>query len=407
MIVSISWREWLVDLHVVRYATEEHARRHVEAMDPERTAYFVDTDSPSPWSELGSYCTRNLVQIANTLNGDEQPDHRTVHHDDALARVADRIVAIAKQREVMDTDTNTETNETGTEGAPSTRSFKPVVLGPFKPVRDGTKLAELLRLAAVGGRTYVQLAEASQLTLAGVSGRLRGGLGRDHGIGHTVDAATGEVVITAPEGKTLDDLIAKPEEKPPTAPRPLVVARELTPVRDGSVASKAIRYAQNGGNDVTLADLGSHLGVDQKGLTTLLRKMARNNGIGHEPTTCGSVAFVAPRGKTLDDLIKAKAEPAPRPARTPRPTDAPKVGAFKPVRPGSRLHSYVKMMDNGGATLSDMAALTDGFGDKDVLWWLKYSLRRDHGIDFAVDGDVYRLVLPDGKTADDCVKAAA
>ena len=81
------------------------------------------------------------------------------------------------------------------------------------------------------------------------------------------------------------------------------------------------------------------------------------------------------------------------------------IGEFKPVRRGSRLHKYVEMAGSG-TTLAALAKVGDKYTEKDVIWSFRYSLRRDHGIDFAIsDTGKVSLVLPQGKSLVDCVTA--
>ena len=117
-------------------------------------------------------------------------------------------------------------------------------------------------------------------------------------------------------------------------------------------------------------------------------------------------------GGTTTKTKKGKVAKAPKAAKEPKAPKEPKVrqprgtkvevGAFKPVRAGTKYEALIGMADRGD-TVQQMA---DAYKVKrtDVLWYFRYPLRRDHGIDFRVldDGKV-ELMLPSGKTLADCV----
>jgi hypothetical protein len=315
MIVAISWREWLEDLRIERHCSSSSAHFDVSVMPEERTAYVVDTDASDGWREVGTYCTKNLTQLHNALLDDGEPkDYRTVRHDDALRRVADRITQIARHKEVVMSkrhETEFENPDDAANAAPAEPFvFKPVTLGEFSQVRDGTKLADIVRYAARGGMTYAEIGEHIGLDRNATANRMRVGLGKDHGIGHVADENDVVTLLHSP-GKTLDDLIKTKAEKPVRQPKPLVVGREFVPVRAGSQLAKIVEFA--GDTHVRTDDLASHLGIDAKKVTAMLRgSLAKAHGVGHEVDEIGRVRLLPPEGRTHADLIRTKAEPRPK-----------------------------------------------------------------------------------------------
>ena len=59
----------------------------------------------------------------------------------------------------------------------------------------------------------------------------------------------------------------------------------------------------------------------------------------------------------------------------------------------------------GDATDKERALVNTKFrGTTRVMWYLRNGLRRDHGIDFSIVDGKINLVLPKGKSVEDCVK---
>jgi hypothetical protein len=90
-------------------------------------------------------------------------------------------------------------------------------------------------------------------------------------------------------------------------------------------------------------------------------------------------------------------------SKTPR--EKPGLGEFKPIRHGSRIHTFVVMAQEG-KTLDEMAKKSGNakYVAKDIRWWMCQYLRRHHGIRGVVDdGGKVKLEFPAGKKLEDCV----
>ena len=92
-------------------------------------------------------------------------------------------------------------------GAPRGRPREsgPYTLGEFKPVREGTKYQELLKLVDAG-KTVDQIATSYKVGKTDILWYFRYPL-RKHGIDHRV-SDDGKIEIVLPEGKTLADCVA-------------------------------------------------------------------------------------------------------------------------------------------------------------------------------------------------------
>ena len=99
---------------------------------------------------------------------------------------------------------------------------------------------------------------------------------------------------------------------------------------------------------------------------------------------------------------KVKAE---KPAKVKAEKPAKSIGAFKPIRAGTRLHKLLEAADRGDTITEMVKVFKEGASEKDVAWWMRYTVRRNHGIDYVTNADgTYRLILPIGKSnLSDCV----
>ena len=103
-----------------------------------------------------------------------------------------------------------------------------------------------------------------------------------------------------------------------------------------------------------------------------------------------------------DGETKVKAE---KPAKVKAEKPAKSIGAFKPIRAGTRLHKLLEAADRGDTITEMVKVFKEGASEKDVAWWMRYTVRRNHGIDYVTNADgTYRLILPIGKSnLSDCV----
>lgn len=197
---------------------------------------------------------------------------------------------------------------------------------------------------------------------------------------------------------------AKPAEPKKTRGRPQPPLGEFEPVRRGNVYAKLLEAALAG--PTPLAKAIKAAGTDRDKAVSALKRARIVNGIDYSLDGDGEgvLTIMLPKGVDAESVWQTAKEKATagngKASRVPRASRLA-VGEFKPVRKGSRLATIVDLL-SGGTDLSKIATKCK-FTEKDSLWYLRYCLRRDHGIDFTVNDGIYTIELPPGKSAADCV----
>lgn len=107
--------------------------------------------------------------------------------------------------------------------------------------------------------------------------------------------------------------------------------------------------------------------------------------LGMEPPSEAEVA-AAPGPKAVTRAVSQAPRPEPK---------TPKASAFKPVKADSRKGQVLKFFTDGG-TSADAAMAQLGIQRNNLLSQL-FLLRKDHGIEYRVAGDVVQLTVPEGQ----------
>jgi hypothetical protein len=158
MIISLTWRDWLEDVRVVRHPDRDDALRRAASRPEDRTTLVFDTEAPDGWSELRSYSIGSLLQVYNKLLYDGEPRcHKFMRSDDARRMVEDRLVAIARDMSTQEDDVDVrdepqvEAVTVEFEGEPSVEERAEVEFDGPEPARPEERPKRVRRTNGAGG----------------------------------------------------------------------------------------------------------------------------------------------------------------------------------------------------------------------------------------------------------------
>ncbi len=356
MIVIVRWTEWLQDVKVERFGDLPNAQAYEQSLAADQTAYIFDTDQPR-WLEaqwINQYGTPKLAQIFIALGGQVT---KFPNYDTALRRVGDKIIELARGSELqtfnpmptfLDRDTHDE------DLIKYADAFYATAFRGLPKLYDRVQCKTLEEARTAAAKLYDDRPVMIYATRAGRQIHVE-----------NFDPTGGIMPKEAKLG-------------------------EFKQVKVNTNFGKVLGAVLNN-QPMTIGDIAVATGLDNDKVKSALRA-GRDSGIASNiDKDSGAVAVVLPAGIDSGNVFAPVTERAVPEPKEPRQL---KVGEFKQVRRTSGLGKLVEAAQAGG-TAAEIGARVDQTGDE-VIAALK-NLRRSHGIDYAVDGDQVRLIVPEGQ----------